>query len=169
MALSSGGPRDVGVLPAGFTPIGDLTQILAVIAERGGYLGGQSEAFRDAISGAKLFTGIMLYNTDVEQLELFDGSGWVPAVPFIQSGSVETTDEPTTTRQSLSFAFPEPFAAPPILMVSSYISFGGNRVVANASIGSTDATTGVIWYAADSNYSASSQATFSWLAIGAKG
>lgn len=77
MGFTTGGPRGVGVITSPFTPKADMGDILGVLADRGGYLGGKTTAERDAISGASLFVGLMIYNTTTEQHEWFDGSGWV--------------------------------------------------------------------------------------------
>lgn len=76
MGFTTGGPRGVGVITSPFTPKADMGEILAVVADRGGYLGAKSEAERDAISGSSLFVGLMLFNTDSDALEMYDGSGW---------------------------------------------------------------------------------------------
>lgn len=77
MGFTTGGPRGVGVITSPFTPKADLSDVLAVVAERGGHLGGISESARDAVSGASLFEGLTCYNTTADTLEVYDGSGWV--------------------------------------------------------------------------------------------
>lgn len=166
---SSGGTKGRGTFNNTPGTTSDFNQLLALLNAYGNYLGGVSEATRDAVTGDALYEGLLLWNTDAEAFEFYDGSGWERAVPFVQSGSVVTTSEPTTSRQTLTFTFPIAFAAAPILIVSSYISSAGSVVNANQSISSTTATDGAIFYTATTNFSSGNHATFSWLAIGVKG
>lgn len=86
MGYTTGGPRGVGVITSPFTPKADMSEILAVVADRGGYLGGKTTAERDAISGASLFTGLMIFNTTTGGLESYSGTGWgpVPVAPRLK-------------------------------------------------------------------------------------
>lgn len=77
MGFTTGGPRGVGAITSPFTPKADLGDVLAVLAARGGHLGGISESARDAVSGASLFEGLTCYNLTKDTLEVYDGSGWV--------------------------------------------------------------------------------------------
>lgn len=76
MGYTTGGPRGVGAITSPFTPKADMGEILAVLAERGGHLGGITEAERDAISGDSLFAGLTVFTTDNGQVEVYTGSGW---------------------------------------------------------------------------------------------
>lgn len=91
MGFTTGGPRGVGVITSPFTPKSDMGEILAVIAARGAYLGGLTQAERDAISGAALFTGLSLFNTTSGSVEIYTGSGWAAVASPVTSGTVTFT------------------------------------------------------------------------------
>jgi hypothetical protein len=87
---SSGGPKGLGVILDSNTPLADLTKLIELIARVGNYYGGVTEAERDDITGDALYTGLLVFNTDADALELWDGSGW------------ETVWEPDTDWQTLA-------------------------------------------------------------------
>lgn len=101
MGFTSGGPRGVGAVTSDFTPKADITAVLAEVAARGGYLGGATTAARDAISGASLFEGLMIYNTTVDRFEFYDGSGWKavwqPVAVSARKGAVQSITASTMT------------------------------------------------------------------------
>lgn len=75
---TSGGPKGLGTVLDSNTPLSDLTKIIELIARVGNFRGGMTEDARDDITGAALYEGLAVYNTDTEALELYDGAGWVP-------------------------------------------------------------------------------------------
>lgn len=71
----SGGPKGLGVFTNAAQTVSDLNQLVALIA-RGGNLRVETTAGRDAITGAALYEGLHVYNTTLDQLEMYTGSGW---------------------------------------------------------------------------------------------
>lgn len=99
---ASGGPKGLGAFNNIPQTAADLNQLVALVARGGNYRGPVTEAERDAISGAALFAGLMVYNTTKSQLEIFNGSGWVliwndtgwQDLPLASGWTVESGDTP---------------------------------------------------------------------------
>jgi hypothetical protein len=99
---ASGGPKGLGVFNNTPQTAADLNQLVALIARGGNYRGPLTEAERDAISGAALFAGLMVYNTTKSQLEIFTGAGWQliwndtgwQTLPLASGWTVESGDTP---------------------------------------------------------------------------
>lgn len=73
---ASGGPKGRGVFNNSPQTVADLNQLVQLIADFGNYAGAKTEAQRDAITGAALYTGLMVYNTTAGKLQMYTGSGW---------------------------------------------------------------------------------------------
>ena len=150
----------------------DLEEVAAYARYRGNRIV-ETAAARTAFTSAGFaYKGLEWFEADTDKTFVHDGTNWVDmtpgTAPFIQTGTVTTTSEPTTGRQGLVFSFPVPFAAAPTLIVTGHISPGGNPVQATSAISATTATQGGIYYIASAPYSTGAQATFSWVAFGVK-
>lgn len=72
----SGGPKGLGVFNTTPSTASDLNQLVALIARVGNYLGAITSTERDAITGAALYEGLLIFNSTDDTLEMYDGSGW---------------------------------------------------------------------------------------------
>lgn len=73
---ASGGPKGLGVFNNSPQTVADLNQLRDLIATVGNYRGTLTEAQRDAITGAALYTGLLVYNTTASKLQMYTGAGW---------------------------------------------------------------------------------------------
>lgn len=70
------GEKGLGQFNSSPGTVADLNQLLAIIAGVGNYRGAMAEEDRDDITGAALYSGLLVFNTTENALELYSGSGW---------------------------------------------------------------------------------------------
>lgn len=74
------GTKGLGEFTASSSTTADLNKLLELIALVGNYRGALTEDERDDIVGDALYAGLLVFNTDSARLEIYNGTGWTPAV-----------------------------------------------------------------------------------------
>lgn len=149
---SSGGPKGLGVVSSTPSTAADFNQVIALIAQMGNFRGSLTEAERDAISGAALYAGLLVFNSTVGTLEKYSGSGWdviwIPArlspwgsnapadrLPLFKSGRASGTTSGTGV---LTYTFPTAFpAGVSAVMLMPTQNGGDTTVLVEASVTAT--------------------------------
>lgn len=84
---TNGGPKGLGNITDAASTAADMNKLIALIGEVGNHrVGSTSE--RDALTGAKLYEGLLWGNTTTGAIERRTGSGW-KVVVYPDSGEVE--------------------------------------------------------------------------------
>jgi len=137
---------------------GEVDGKFGSLDNQGYYVG--TDAERVALAPPKLRRGIQWFSSDTGVLWRRATSSWEPVM---QSGVLSNVSI-GTTRSTHRIPFPIPFAAPPRLMVSSYVSPANQLVVATPSSNATTETEGAFLAVSSSGTSTSSGIT--WIAYG---
>lgn len=72
---SSGGPKGLGVFNNTPQTVADLNQLRDMIARVGNFREG-NQADQDAVIGDALYEGLFFYRTDINRLDVCNGTGW---------------------------------------------------------------------------------------------
>lgn len=129
-----GGPKGLGSFTNTPSTTADFNKARDLIALMGNYRGAVTEAARDLITGGALYAGLAVYNTDRSMLEVYDGSGWVPAF-----------GEPTFTTITYSGIYSAGTPSPRLVLLNGWYALEGVVVSSTATfVAGTTYTIGTI-------------------------